>query len=134
MALARPATGLIANRSGSGLTGWDCLKSKARRGMDDERGPRALVVREQREHGSSLIYGRRGEAYARRWRLSAVFDCGLMAGAVLRSGQIPEMEQRRHLGIRGLKRVSLLRFFSRLKRNEVPPRTGANRNKQENPT
>src|SRR5580704_7026243 len=31
-------------------------------------------------------------------------------------------------------RVSLLRFFSRLKRNEVPPRTGANRNKQENPT
>jgi hypothetical protein len=44
------------------------------------------------------------------------------------------MEQRRHLGIGGLKRVSLLRFFSRLKRNEVPPRTGANRNKQENPT
>src|ERR1700722_6404363 len=31
-------------------------------------------------------------------------------------------------------RVSLLRFFSRLKRNEVPPRTGANSNKQENPT
>jgi hypothetical protein len=44
------------------------------------------------------------------------------------------MEQRRHLGIRGLKRVSLLRFFSRLKRNEVPPRTGANSNKQENTT
>jgi hypothetical protein len=43
-------------------------------------------------------------------------------------------EQRRHLKIGGLKRVSLLRFFSRLKRNEVPPRTGANSNKQENPT
>src|ERR1700735_1495131 len=57
-----------------------------------------------------------------------------MFGAVLRSGQKPEMEQRRHLGIRGLKLVSLLRFFSRLKRNEVPPRTGANSNKQENPT
>src|ERR1700678_3208106 len=42
--------------------------------------------------------------------------------------------QRRHLKIGGLKRVSLLRFFSRLKRNEVPPRTGANSNKQENPT
>jgi hypothetical protein len=42
--------------------------------------------------------------------------------------------QRRHLGIRGFERVSLLRFFLRLKRNEVPPRTGANRNKQENPT
>ena len=42
--------------------------------------------------------------------------------------------QRRHLKIGGLKRVSLLRFFSGLKRNEVPPRTGANRNKQENPT
>jgi len=32
------------------------------------------------------------------------------------------------------KRVSLLRFFSRLKRNEVPPRTGANSKSQENPT
>ncbi|MGA7812423.1 hypothetical protein, partial [Caballeronia sp.] len=31
-------------------------------------------------------------------------------------------------------RVSLLRFFARLQRNEVPPRTGANRNKQENTT
>ena len=77
MALARPAAGLIANRSGSGLTGLDCLKRKARRGMDDERGPRAWVVREQREHGSSLIYGRRGEAYARRWSLRAVFNCRL---------------------------------------------------------
>jgi hypothetical protein len=37
-----------------------------------------------------------------------------MLGAVLRSGQKPEMAQRRHLGIRGLKRVSLLRFFARL--------------------
>jgi hypothetical protein len=45
-----------------------------------------------------------------------------------------QSERRRHLKIGGLKRVSLLRFFSRLKRNEVPPRTGANRNKQENPT
>src|SRR6202044_845045 len=44
------------------------------------------------------------------------------------------MEQRQHLGIGGLKRVSLLRFFSRLKGNEVPPRIGANSNKQENPT
>src|SRR6202020_3272323 len=55
-------------------------------------------------------------------------------GAVLSSCQKPEMEQRRHLKIGGLKRVSLLRFFSRLKRNEVPPRTGANSNKQENTT
>ena len=55
-------------------------------------------------------------------------------GAALRSGQKPRMAQRRHLKIGGLKRVSLLRFFSRLKRNEVPPRTGANRNKQENTT
>ncbi len=31
-------------------------------------------------------------------------------------------------------RVSLLRFFSRLKTNEVPPRTGANSKSQENPT
>src|SRR5580658_10680651 len=44
------------------------------------------------------------------------------------------MAQRRRLDIGGLKRVSLLRFFSRLKRNEVPPRTGANSNKQENTT
>jgi hypothetical protein len=55
-------------------------------------------------------------------------------GAVLRSGQKSKMEQRRHLGIRGLKRVSLLRFFARLQRNEVPPRTGANSKSQENPT
>jgi len=35
-----------------------------------------------------------------------------MFGAVLRSGQKPEIEQRRHLKIGGLKRVSLLRFFA----------------------
>jgi hypothetical protein len=54
--------------------------------------------------------------------------------ALLRSCQKPEMGNDDTLGIGGLKRVSLLRFFSRLKRNEVPPRTGANSKSQENPT
>ena len=59
---------------------------------------------------------------------------GWGCGAVLRSGQKPELHNRRHLKIGGLKRVSLLRFFSRLKRNEVPPRIGANSKSHENPT
>src|SRR5271170_5693850 len=55
-----------------------------------------------------------------------------MFGAALRSGQKPEMEQRRHFRYSRFERVSLLRFFARLQRNEVPPRIGANSNKQEN--
>jgi hypothetical protein len=66
--------------------------------------------------------------------LEGVFDCALMRGGGATFGPKTETEQRRHLNIGGLKRVSLLRFFSRLKRNEVPPRTGANSNKQENTT
>src|SRR5271170_3219292 len=57
-----------------------------------------------------------------------------MFGAALRSGQKPEMEQRRHFRYSRFERVSLLRFFARLQRNEVPPRIGANSNKQENTT
>ena len=79
-------------------------------------------------------WGAGGEACARRWCLGRVFDCGLNIWG--RATFVPKTgnEQRRHLRIGGLKRVSLLRFFARLKRNEVPPRTGANSKSQENTT